>query len=119
MRKVIASALGAATLAVAPLTLTLTATPAFGDPNISQLCSQNADFELSHGACVSILQSNGQSSAIFPALCKQIQQQHPEAFNATFENLGDCVSLLTNQRPSPTPTTSPTPTPSPSPTPNV
>ncbi len=103
MRKLIASALGAAAVAVVPLSLT--ASPAFADPDISQLCSQNADLGLSHGACVSFIESNGNSGAIFPSLCKKIQQQFPVFFNAAFKNLGDCVSTLNSQRsPSPTPT---------------
>ena len=100
MFKVIASALGVAALVVVPLTLT--ATPAFADPDSSQLCSQNADFGFSHGACVSLVESNGHSSAIFVSVCKEIQQQYPTAFNALFKNLGDCVSTL-NHQPSPSP----------------
>lgn len=95
MRKLIASVLSAATLVVVPLTLT--ATPAFADPDISQLCSQNADFGFSHGACVSFFQSNGRSSAIFVSFCKEAQQQEPAVFNAAFKNVGDCVSLLNSQ----------------------
>lgn len=95
MRRLIASALGALALVVVPLTLT--ATPALADPDISQLCSQNADFGFSHGACVSFIQSNGRSSAIVVSLCKELQQQEPAAFNAAFKNLGGCVSLLNSQ----------------------
>ena len=83
--------------------LTLAATPAFADPDSNQLCSQKADFGFSHGACVSLVESNEQSSAIFVSACKQIQQQHPTIFGARYQNLGDCVSSLNNQ-PSPTPT---------------
>ncbi len=108
MRKVIVSALGAAALVVVPLTLT--ATPAFADPDSSQLCSQNADFGFSHGACVSLVESDGHSSAIFVSACKEIQQQHATVFGALFKNLGGCVSSLNNQ-PSPSPTPTPTPTP--------
>ncbi len=103
MRKIIASALGAAALVVVPLTLT--ATPAFADPGGSQFCSQNADFGFSHGACVSLAESNGHSSAIFVSVCKQVQQQYPTAFDALYKNLGGCVSSFNSQPPpSPTPT---------------
>jgi hypothetical protein len=100
MRKVIASTLSAAALVVA--SLSLTATPAFADPDLSQLCSQYGDFGLSHGACVSFVESNGNSGAIFPSVCKEIQQQYPVAFNTVFKNVGDCVSSLQRQ-PTPTP----------------
>jgi hypothetical protein len=114
MRKVIASVLGAAAFVVIPLSLT--APPAFADPNFSEVCSQSADLGLSHGACVSFLQSNGNSGAIYPAVCKQFRQQYPDVFNIAFNNLGNCVSTLNGQRsPSPTPQPSPSPTPSPAP----
>lgn len=115
MRKVIASALGAAALVVVPLSLT--ATPAFADADTNQLCSQNADFGLSHGACVSLIKTNGNSGAVFVSVCKEIQQQYPAVFNAVFKNLGDCVSSL-NPSPTPSPTPSSTPSPSPSPSPS-
>jgi hypothetical protein len=114
MLKTIASTLGAAALVMAPLNLT--ATPAFADSDISQLCSQNADFGLSHGACVSLVESNGHSSAVFVSVCKEIQQQYPAAFNALFKNRGECVSTL-NHQPSKSPIPSPSPTSSPSLTP--
>jgi hypothetical protein len=104
MRKVIASALGAAALVVVPLTLT--ATPAFADPDSSQLCSQNADFGFSHGACVSLVESNGYSSAIFVSACKQVQQQYPTIFDALYKNLRGCVSSL-NSQPPPSPASTP------------
>jgi hypothetical protein len=110
MRKVIMSTLGAAALVVFPLSLT--ATPAFADPDISQLCSQNGDFGFSHGACVSLVNSNLHGSAIFPSLCKGLQQQDPVVFNVLFKNVGDCVSSLNGLLP-------PSPNPSPSPTPMV
>ena len=103
MRKVIAPVLGAAALVVVPLILT--ATPAFADPGSNQLCSQNAVFGFSHGACVSLFESNGHSSAIFVSACKEIEQQYPAVFNVLFKNLGGCVSSLNSQPlPSPTPT---------------
>jgi hypothetical protein len=86
MHKVIAPVLGAAALVVAPLTLI--ATPAFADPDSSQLCSQNADFG---------------------SACKEIEQQYPAVFNVLFKNLGGCVSSL-NSQPSPSPAPTPTPT---------
>lgn len=104
MRKTIASALGAAALVVVPLTLT--ATPAFADPDSSQLCSQNADFGFSHGVCVSLFERNVHSSAIFVSACKQVQQQYPTVFNALYKNLGGCVSSL-NSQPPPSPTPAP------------
>lgn len=91
MRKVM-SVLGSAALMVG--FLGLAATPAFADPNSSQLCSENADFGFSHGACVSLLQSDGNSSAVFVSICKQLQEQSPTEFDAVFKNRGDCVSLL-------------------------
>ncbi|MGB9279780.1 MAG: hypothetical protein WCB57_06795 [Pseudonocardiaceae bacterium] len=106
MRKILASALGAAALVVIPLTLT--ATPAFADPDGSQICSQNTDFGLGHGACVSLVESNGHSSAIFVSVCKEVQQQHPADFDALYKNVGACVSSLNSQR-SPSPTPTPTP----------
>jgi hypothetical protein len=110
MRKVIISALAAATLAAAPLSLA--ATPAFADPDFSQVCNQHDDFGFSHGACVSIINSNLHSSAVFHSLCRQLQQQYPVEFNALFRNIGDCVSSLNGLLP-------PTPSPSPSPTPTT
>ena len=89
--------------------LILTATPAFADPDSNQLCSQNAVFGFSHGACVSLFESNGHSSGIFVSACKQIEQQYPAVFNVLFKNLGGCVSSL-NSQPSPSPTPTPTPT---------
>ena len=89
--------------------LILTATPAFADPDSNQLCSQNAVFGFSHGACVSLFESNGHSSAIFVSACKRIEQQYPAVFNVLFKNLGGCVSSL-NSQPLPSPTPTPTPT---------
>jgi len=80
------------------------------NPNISQLCRQNDDFGFSHGACVSLIQSNEHSGAIFPSLCKNLQQQEPDAFNALFKNVGDCVSSLHGLL-TPSPSPSPVPTP--------
>ena len=107
MHKVIAPVLGAAALVV--VSLILTATPAFADPDSNQLCSQNAVFGFSHGACVSLFESNGHSSAIFVSACKEIEQQYPAVFNVLFKNLGGCVSSL-NSQPSPSPAPTPTPT---------
>lgn len=115
MRRIIAAAMGAATLAVVPLSVT--ATPAFADPNISQLCRQNNDLGLSHGACVSLLKGNEASGAFYVSACKLIQERFPEAFNTRFRNLGECVAFLIRQ-PTPTPTPSPAPTGSPSPSPS-
>lgn len=110
MRKGIISTLGAAALVMFPLSLT--ATPAFADPNTSQLCSQHDDFGLSHGACVSLVNSDLHSGAIFPSLCKELKQRDPVIFNTLFKNIGDCVSSLNGLLP-------PAPSPSPSPTPMV
>jgi hypothetical protein len=77
MRKVIAPVLGAAALVVVPLILT--ATPAFADPDSNQLCSQNAVFGFSHGACVSLFESNGHSSAIFVSACKETSSSTPQS----------------------------------------
>lgn len=86
MRKLVASALGAAALAVVPLSVT--GTPAVAEPAADQV--------------------NG---PIAVAVCRLFQQLDPTAFDARFKNLGKCVSFL-NHPPTPTPTTTPTPTPS-------
>ena len=93
MRKLIVSALGAATLAI--VSLSLTASP--------------ASAESGHG-------HNGPLSV---AVCKLFQQMLPEQFDATFKNLGECVSFLNHpptSTPSPSPTASPSPSPSSTPT---
>lgn len=82
MRKLIVSALGAAALAVVPLSVT--ATPAVAEPDLY--------------------------GPIAVAVCKLFQQLDPTTFDARFKNLGECVSFL-NHPPTPTPTASPTPTP--------
>jgi hypothetical protein len=120
MRKLIAAAIGAAALAVVPLSVT--ATPAFAaDPDINQICRQNDDFGLSQGACVNLLKGNEHNGALFVSVCKLVQQQFPEIFDTRFKNLGECVSFLIHPptpTPSPSPTVSPSPSPSPTPTPS-
>ena len=94
MRKLIVSALGAGALAIVPLSLT--ASPASADPG------------------------NNHNGPLSVAVCKLFQQMLPEQFDATFKNLGQCVSFLNHPptpTPSPSPTTSPSPSPSPTPTP--
>lgn len=117
MRRMIVAAMGAAALAVVPLSVT--ATPAFADPNISELCRQSNELELSQGACINLLKGNENSGAFYVSACKLIQQRLLEVFDARFRNLGECVSFLIRQ-PTPTPSPSPTgsPSPSPSPTPS-
>ena len=88
MRKLIVSALGAAALAVVPLSVT--ASPAVAEPDL-------------HGP-------------IAVAVCKLFQQLDPTTFDARFKNLGECVSFL-NHPPTPTPSPTPTPTPTASPRP--
>ena len=119
MRKLIAAAMGAAALAIVPLSLT--ASPASADPDISQLCSQNNDLQLSHDACVNLLAGltgNEHNGALYVSVCKLLQQNFTSTFDTRFKNLGQCVSFLIHQ-PTPTPTPSPSPTASPSPTPMV
>jgi hypothetical protein len=119
MRKVIAVAIGAATLAVVPVSLT--AIPAFAEPEVNQLCSENNELGLSHGSCVSLLNNieNGHDNngVIFVTACKLLRQRFTTVFDSNFKNLGQCVSTL-NNLPTPSPTASPSPTPNPTPTPS-
>ena len=113
MRKLIAAAMGAAALAIVPLSLT--AIPASADPDISQLCSQNNDLQLSHDACVNLLAGlagNEHNGALYVGVCKLLQQNFTSTFDTRFKNLGQCVSFLIHHpTPSPSPTASPSPTP--------
>lgn len=122
MRKIIAAALGAAALAIVPLSLT--ASPASADPATDQLCTANNDLGLTHGSCVSLLNNiqngNDNNGAVFVFVCKWLQQKDPTVFNSNFQNLGDCVSMLIHlPTPSPSPSPTPTPSPTPSPTPTA
>jgi len=118
MRKIIASAVGAAALAAIPLSLTTAAASA--GSGTSQVCTQNSDLGLTHGSCVSLLNNiqngNDRNGAIFVTVCKFLRQQSPTDFDTNFKNLGDCVSTLIHTS-TPSPTVSPTPTASPTPTP--
>jgi phosphoribosylcarboxyaminoimidazole (NCAIR) mutase len=115
MRKIIASAIGAAALVAVPLSLT--STPALADPIANQACSQGNDLGLSHGSCVSLVNNaengNTDNGAIFVTMCKLLQQQSRAVFDGALKNLGACVStLLHPPTPTPSPSVSPSPPPS-------
>lgn len=95
MRTLMSSLMGTAVLLA--ILLGLCPAPAFADPGVSQICSAAGDFGFSHGACVSILESNGQGGAFVASLCKELRQQRPEAFDAAFKNIGTCVSSIKSQ----------------------
>lgn len=97
MRKLIASGLGAGALMA--VTLSLTAAPASADPIIdaNKFCSDHADFGYGHGACVSLLESNGTSRAIIVSFCKDLLQQDPSLPSVEVKNLGACVSAGDSQ----------------------
>jgi hypothetical protein len=80
------------TLAAAALSLSLTTT-ASADPNWSQVCTDNANFGLSHGECTSILNAyynNGQGSNDVAAYCRQYR-----VLDALGDlNQGQCIKIL-------------------------
>ena len=122
MRKVIASAVGAAALAVVPLSLTTTT--AFAEPEVNQLCTENNDLGLSHGSCVSLLKNieagHTNNGVVLVNACKLLRQRFPTVFDSNFKNLGECVSTLNHSpTPTPSPTMSPSPTANPTPSPTV
>jgi len=70
--------------------------PASALPGVSEFCTANGDFGVSHGRCVSIVQNifnNGNAEEV--GICKLLKEVFPDAFDGDpWKNLGDCVSDL-------------------------
>ena len=80
--------------AVSAVALSLAFTgPASATPGASQFCTANGDFGVSHGECTSILENLFNDGNATPVgVCKFIKVAFPGFFDATWKNLGDCVS---------------------------
>lgn len=86
MKKVLVGAVSAVALSLA-----LAAMPAqAAGLNGSELCKAYNNFGASHGECTSAWESNKGTVAF----CKWAKDTFPAAFDASFKNLGQCVSEL-------------------------
>lgn len=85
-----------ATVAAAALTFCFSAAPVTAAPgfNASQYCKSINDAGYSHGDCTSIVTKvvNKTGSDDAAAFCQDLKLEFPDFFDATFKNLGECVS---------------------------
>ncbi|MBI1210835.1 MAG: hypothetical protein GC190_05185 [Alphaproteobacteria bacterium] len=85
-----------ATATAAALTLGFAGAPVSAAPgfNASQYCKSIGDAGYSHGDCTSIVTKvvNKSGSDDAAAFCQDLKLEFPDFFDATYKNLGDCVS---------------------------
>jgi hypothetical protein len=91
MKKVLIAAAAVTALALGAGAGPVSAAPGF---NPSKYCNSIGNAGLSHGECTSLVARivNKSGSDDAAAFCKEFQLFDPTTFDATFKNLGDCVS---------------------------
>jgi hypothetical protein len=91
LRAKIAVAALTGSMAAAPLAIGFAGPASAGNPdNLSQFCTAMGDFGVSHGQCVSTLQTSNNGT---PAgACKYMQTFEPGDYDQYFGNTGTCVS---------------------------